>query len=136
MGRVTSFSLGDHFNSFVEEQVKEGRYDNASEVMRAALRLLEEREARISVLCSASSKGKRAAPRNPLISRPLSPASGSRNARPHEGRLFLKPRAQGDLDAIWNYTANRWGLEQSEIYTRQLWSRIQAVAANPSPPRM
>lgn len=31
MGRVTSFSLGDHFNSFVEEQVKEGRYDNASE---------------------------------------------------------------------------------------------------------
>lgn len=49
-----------------------------------------------------------------------------------KGRLFLKPRAQSDLDAIWNYTANRWGLEQAETYTRQLWSRIQAVAANPS----
>ena len=34
-----------------------------------------------------------------------------------KGRLFLKPRAQSDLDAIWNYTANRWGLEQAETYT-------------------
>ena len=44
MGRVTSFSLGDHFTSFVDAQVKDGRYGNASDVMRAALRLLEERE--------------------------------------------------------------------------------------------
>jgi hypothetical protein len=36
MGSVTSFSLGDHFNTFVAAQVKEDRYDNASDVMRAA----------------------------------------------------------------------------------------------------
>ena len=53
MGRVTSFSLGDHFTSFVESQVNEGRYNNASDVMRAALRLLEEREARMSALRAA-----------------------------------------------------------------------------------
>ena len=35
MGRVASFSLGDHFTTFVEAQVKEGRYSNASDVMRA-----------------------------------------------------------------------------------------------------
>ena len=66
MGRVTSFSLGDHFRSFVEEQVKEGRYDNASEVMRAALRLLEEREARISALRSALIEGEESGPSKPF----------------------------------------------------------------------
>lgn len=57
MGRVTSFSLGEHFTSFVEAQVKEGRYGNASDVMRAALRLLEEREAGISALRAALIEG-------------------------------------------------------------------------------
>jgi hypothetical protein len=32
--RVTSFSSGEHFASFVEARVKEGRHDNASDVMR------------------------------------------------------------------------------------------------------
>jgi antitoxin ParD1/3/4 len=34
----TSFSIGEHFMAFVETQVKEGRYSNASDVMRAALK--------------------------------------------------------------------------------------------------
>lgn len=66
MGRVTSFSLGDHFSSFVEEQVKEGRYDNASDVMRAALRLLEEREARLAALRAALIDGERSGPSKPF----------------------------------------------------------------------
>lgn len=66
MGRVTSFSLGDHFNSFVEAQVKEGRYDNASDVMRAALRLLEEREARVAALRAALIEGEESGPSKPF----------------------------------------------------------------------
>jgi len=57
MGRITSFSLGEHFNRFVETQVNEGRYSNASDVMRAALRLLEEREARLTALRAALVEG-------------------------------------------------------------------------------
>ena len=57
MGRITSFSLGEHFNNFVESQVNEGRYSNASDVMRAALRLLEEREARLSALRASLIEG-------------------------------------------------------------------------------
>lgn len=53
----TSFSIGEHFMGFVESQVKEGRYGNASDVMRAALRLLEEREARLSALRAALVEG-------------------------------------------------------------------------------
>jgi antitoxin ParD1/3/4 len=66
MSRVTSFSLGDHFTSFVETQVKEGRYSNASDVMRAALRLLEEREARIGALRAAIIEGEQSGPSKPF----------------------------------------------------------------------
>jgi antitoxin ParD1/3/4 len=39
-----SYALGDHFESLIDALVKGGRYNNASEVVRAGLRLLEDRE--------------------------------------------------------------------------------------------
>ena len=39
-----SYALGDRFEAFVDAQVRSGRYNNASEVVRAGLRLLEDRE--------------------------------------------------------------------------------------------
>ncbi len=39
-----SFALGQHFEALIDERVKRGRYNNGSEVVRAALRLLEEEE--------------------------------------------------------------------------------------------
>jgi antitoxin ParD1/3/4 len=36
-GKNTSFSIGERFMRFVDAQVKEGRYSNASDAMRAAL---------------------------------------------------------------------------------------------------
>ena len=50
MGRNTSVSLGDYFEHFVESRISEGRYKNASEVIRAGLRLLEEDENKIKAL--------------------------------------------------------------------------------------
>src|SRR6266496_2011306 len=40
----SSYTLGTRFESFVKELVESGRYNNASEVVRDALRLLEDRE--------------------------------------------------------------------------------------------
>lgn len=37
-------SLTAEMNSFIREQVASGRYQNASEVVRTALRLLQDRE--------------------------------------------------------------------------------------------
>ena len=41
---MPSINLGDHFEEFVQERIARGRYQNASEVVRAGLRLLEEHE--------------------------------------------------------------------------------------------
>ncbi len=57
MGRNTSVSLGDHFEDFVDKRVSTGRFTNASEVIRAGLRLLEEEESKIVVLKKAIDDG-------------------------------------------------------------------------------
>ena len=44
MGKNTSISLGDHFEDFIKDEVKSGRYSSVSEVIRSALRLLEQEE--------------------------------------------------------------------------------------------
>lgn len=50
MSKNTSITLGEHFDSFVAEQLASGRYASTSEVIRAGLRLLEEEEAKLVTL--------------------------------------------------------------------------------------
>jgi antitoxin ParD1/3/4 len=57
MGKNTSISLGNHFESFVEYAINQGRFGNASEVIRAGLRLLEEEEERLLALKKAVKEG-------------------------------------------------------------------------------
>lgn len=57
MGRNTSISLGDHFEAFIDSKVSAGRFKNASEVIRAGLRLLEDEEAKVIGLKNAINEG-------------------------------------------------------------------------------
>ena len=53
----SSYTLGAHFESFVQSQLASGRYNNASEVLRSALRLMEERERKLAALDAAIARG-------------------------------------------------------------------------------
>jgi len=57
MGKNTSISLGTHFENFIDFSLSEGRFKNASEVVRAGLRLLEEEENRLILLKNAINEG-------------------------------------------------------------------------------
>ena len=57
MGRNKSVSLWNYFEDFVENRISEGRYKNRSEILRAGLRILEEKEGKISLLKSALQEG-------------------------------------------------------------------------------
>ncbi|OHV78398.1 type II toxin-antitoxin system ParD family antitoxin (plasmid) [Sinorhizobium chiapasense] len=41
---MASFALNEHYEKFIKKQLESGRYNNASEVVRAGLRLLEDQE--------------------------------------------------------------------------------------------
>ena len=50
MPKNTSVLLSDHFNDFIAEAIESGRYNSASDVVRAGLRLLEEEERKLERL--------------------------------------------------------------------------------------
>ncbi|WP_242217511.1 type II toxin-antitoxin system ParD family antitoxin [Shinella zoogloeoides] len=58
---ASSYTLGNHYESFVRELLATGRYASASEVVRDGLRLLEDRErqreAKIAALKEAICEG-------------------------------------------------------------------------------
>ncbi|MEA2789792.1 MAG: antitoxin ParD1/3/4 [Acetobacteraceae bacterium] len=53
----SSYTLGKHYETFVQAQLSSGRYNNASEVLRDALRLMEDRERRLAALDRAIAHG-------------------------------------------------------------------------------
>jgi antitoxin ParD1/3/4 len=57
MNKNTSISLGNYFDEFVQSRIKEGRFKNVSEVIRAGLRLLEEEESKAIALRKAINEG-------------------------------------------------------------------------------
>jgi antitoxin ParD1/3/4 len=59
MAKNTSILLGDYFDSFINNQVKSGKFTSASEVIRAALRMFEQEENKKAELVKALIKGEK-----------------------------------------------------------------------------
>ena len=54
---TTSLSLGGHWEEFIRQEIKSGRYSTASEVVRDALRELEDRGKRLEALRAHLAEG-------------------------------------------------------------------------------
>jgi toxin ParE1/3/4 len=43
----------------------------------------------------------------------------------------LSPKAQADLEDIWDYTAERWGTAHAAVYLKRIEAAILLVSAQP-----
>jgi antitoxin ParD1/3/4 len=66
MGKQTTVPIGDYYADFIEKQVAQGRFDSASDVVTAGLRLLEEQEVRLEALRRALIEGEESGPATPF----------------------------------------------------------------------
>ena len=66
MSKTTSINLGDHFQCFIATQMQSGRFGSASEVIRASLRMMEEREQKLEALRQALIEGEESGDAGPL----------------------------------------------------------------------
>lgn len=67
----TSLTLGEHWEVFIKNEVASGRYGSASEVMRDALRTLEERKTRLDSLRMHLAEGAAQAQRGEYVNQSL-----------------------------------------------------------------
>lgn len=51
------------------------------------------------------------------------------NAQP--SNFSLVPAARADLDGIWEYTVQQWGLDQAEFYVGKIRAAVELLAHNP-----
>ncbi|MFW5443994.1 MAG: type II toxin-antitoxin system ParD family antitoxin [Methylococcaceae bacterium] len=64
---TTSLSLGEHWESFIKNQIVSGRYGSASEVVRDALRNLEDKTDKLQSLRLHLSEGEMQAKRGEFV---------------------------------------------------------------------
>jgi antitoxin ParD1/3/4 len=87
MTKNTSIILSDHFEAFVDRQVDSGEFGSASEVIRAGLRLLEERQAKLAALRQALLEGEQSGPAAPFdMEEIISAAREEARAKPGRAR--------------------------------------------------
>jgi antitoxin ParD1/3/4 len=68
---TTSLSLGEHWEAFIKNEVASGRYGSASEVVRDALRTLEERKTKLEALRGHLAEGAEQARRGEFVEQSL-----------------------------------------------------------------
>lgn len=80
---TTSFSLGEHWEIFIKNEIASGRYGSASEVIRDALRTLEERRTKLEALRAHLAEGADQAARGEYVDQSL---EGIQSHQSRQGR--------------------------------------------------
>jgi antitoxin ParD1/3/4 len=64
---TTSLSLGEHWEVFIKNEIASGRYGSASEVVRDALRHMEDYNSRLAALRAHLAEGEAQADRGEFV---------------------------------------------------------------------
>jgi antitoxin ParD1/3/4 len=64
---TTSLSLGEHWEVFIKNEIASGRYGSASEVVRDALRHMEERNSKLAALRAHLAEGEEQAEKREFV---------------------------------------------------------------------
>jgi antitoxin ParD1/3/4 len=133
MSRHTSIRLGDYFADFVDEQVKQGHYASASDVVRAGLRLLEEREASLQALRAALIEGEKSGGSTPFDFEGFIVEAETRRSG-QMSRFFLSPRANADLISVGSGTTPRkYGISiKAERHMRRIADTVTLIGESPA----
>ena len=130
MSKNTSISLGNYFDQFVQSQIAAGRYKNVSEVIRAALRMLENEESRTMVLRNAIQEGVDSGLINDF--NPKANLKNLKAAKKNNGlNTRLLKKAVRDLNSIWVYTFDKWSESRADQYYELIVSTFNNLADNP-----
>lgn len=81
---TTSLSLGEHWEAFIKSEIASGRYGSASEVVRDALRNLEERKIKLNALRSHLAEGADQAARKEFVEGSLDEMLGEFKEERHD----------------------------------------------------
>lgn len=129
MGKNTSISLGNHFEEFINEEVKSGRYSSVSEVIRSALRLLECEEKKEGELIKALEIGEESGFVDNIDPKTKSCriTSGTFMSK---NEFRISKQAIDDLNDIWFYTFSKWSKEQADRYYNLIIGEIEFIADN------
>jgi antitoxin ParD1/3/4 len=112
---MPNVSLGEHFEEFIDRQIAQGRFQNASEVVRAGLRLLEDTEL---------SRAERAA----KLAREINEAFDAKGANIPCDDVFARLEQQyATANEAVREAIREWGLkcelQQEDIkHLRRLWT--------------
>jgi len=79
----TSFTLGEHWEVFIKNEISSGRYASASEVVRDALRTLEDGKSRLDALRAHLAEGAAQSKRREFANAPLEDMLGEFKAGLH-----------------------------------------------------
>jgi len=134
----SSYAIGSHFENFIRQQIESGRYSSASEVVRDALRLLEEheelREAQIKNLRQQLQESGRSGPGIPAdrvldrLEEKISQAHKRTMIRPMH--CVFSPLAELDLEEIGDYIG-RGNASRAVSFIREIREQCAKIAAMP-----